>query len=56
MMTSIPAYVALSYHSVFVRANPQECIRISRQGYYEVLGEKNGMLMVSVSGTAVIVE
>jgi uncharacterized protein YbjQ (UPF0145 family) len=23
---------------------------------YEVLGEKNGMLMVSVSGTAVIVE
>jgi uncharacterized protein YbjQ (UPF0145 family) len=23
---------------------------------YEVLGEKNGMLMVSISGTAVIVE
>jgi uncharacterized protein YbjQ (UPF0145 family) len=23
---------------------------------YEVLGEKNGMLMVSVSGTAVIIE
>ena len=23
---------------------------------YEVLGEKNGMLMVSVSGTAVVVE
>jgi formylglycine-generating enzyme required for sulfatase activity len=27
------ARVALSYRSVFVRATPQECIRISRQGY-----------------------
>src|ERR687896_1776339 len=34
MMTPIPACVALSYPSVFVRANPQECIRISRQGCY----------------------
>jgi uncharacterized protein YbjQ (UPF0145 family) len=33
-------------------ANAIVCVDID----YEVLGEKNGMLMVSVSGTAVIVE
>ena len=43
MMTPIPACVALSYPSVFVRANPQESV-------YEFLGRGNTLLGEVVPG------